>query len=81
MADTALTATDGIFQSIPNDHCAARYKAGRFLMVDLTVRPRRGKVWAKAYGKCPEVTTAANALRTGMQILGGVVGIYQTAAI
>lgn len=67
------------FTSIPDDHCAARDQSGRYLMVDLKRRPTRGKVWAKAFGACPEMTTAAEAARNGMRILGGVVGIYRAS--
>lgn len=67
------------FQSIPDDHLAARDQSGRYLMVDTNYRPRRGKVWAKTSGACPQITTVANAKRNGMRVLGGVVGLYRPA--
>lgn len=64
------------FSFIPQNHLVARDRSGRFFMVDMDARPASGQVWAKAFGACPEITTAAAAIRDGMRVLGGVVGFY-----
>jgi len=67
-----------VFDEIPEDHIAPRAPDGvNYLMADTRLRsPVRGRVFAKAFGRCPEVVTAARARREGMLVLGTVVGAY-----
>ena len=67
-----------VFHEIPEDHCAPRAPDGvTYLMADTRQRsPKRGRVFAKAFGRCPEVVTAVHARREGMLMLGKIVGTY-----